>query len=64
MLLMKLFLGFLKFFQETLLLDIYSPSQLFVFDLARNVPTKLKSVMSSEPVILNVNFASVPVSTG
>ena len=44
-----------------------NPSQSLAFDLARNIPTKLKhyvickAVMSFEPVALNVNFAPVSV---
>ena len=44
-----------------------NPFQLLAFDLARNVPTKLKhyvickSVMSFEPAAVNVNFAPVSV---
>ena len=44
-----------------------NPSQSLAFDLARNIPTKLKhyvickAVMSFEPVALNVNFALVSV---
>ena len=46
---------------------LHNPSQSLVFDLARNVPTKLKhyiickAVMLLEPVVLNVNFATVSV---
>ena len=42
-----------------------NPSQSLAFDLARNIPTKLKhyvickAVMSFEPVALNVSFAPV-----
>ena len=44
---------------------LLNPSQSLVFDLARNVPTKIKNyvickaVMSLEPVALNVNFTPV-----
>ena len=44
---------------------LHNPSQSLAFDLARNIPTKLKhyvickAVMSFEPVALNVNFAPV-----
>ena len=46
---------------------LHNPSQSLAFDLARNVPTKLKhyvickAVTSFEPVALNVNFAPVSV---
>ena len=46
---------------------LHNPSQSLVFDLARNVPTKLKhyvickSVVPFEPVAVNGNFASVSV---
>ena len=46
---------------------LHNPSQSLAFELARNVPTKLKqcvfckAVMSFEPVALNVNFAPVSV---
>ena len=47
---------------------LHNPSQSLAFDLARNVPTKLKhyyvickSVMSFEPAAVNVNFAPVSV---
>ena len=46
---------------------LHNPSQSLTCDLACNVPTKLKhydsckSVMPFEPVVVNVNFASVPV---
>ena len=42
---------------------LHNPSQSLAFDLARNVPSKLKhylickAVMSFEPVALNINFA-------
>ena len=47
---------------------LHHPPQLLVFDLARNVPTKLwhpficKSVMSFEPVAVSANFSSVYAS--
>ena len=46
---------------------LHNPSQSLAFDLARNVPIKLKhyvickAVMSCEPVAVNVNFAPVSV---
>ena len=46
---------------------LHNPSQSLVFDLARNVPAKLKhyiickSVVPIEPVAVNVNFAPVSV---
>ena len=46
---------------------LHNPSQSLAFNLARNVPTKIKhyvickAVMSLEPVALNVNFAPVSV---
>ena len=46
---------------------LHNPSQSLAFDLARNIPSKLKhylickAVMSFEPVALNINFAPVSV---
>ena len=45
----------------------HNPSQLLIFDLARNVPTKhkhyviCKSVVPFQPVAVNVNFVPMPV---
>ena len=65
----NLFLGLLGFFSGNFAPKIlHHPPQLLVFDLARNVPTKLwhsficKSVMSFEPVAVSANFSSVYAS--
>ena len=67
-LLINLFLGPLTFFPGNFSTKhLSNSSQLVVFDLARNVPIKLKHyfickpVILLEPVALNVNFASIPV---
>ena len=68
-LVINLFLVTLTFVLETLApTHLHNPSQSLVFDLARNVPTKLKhyvickSVVPFQPVTANVNFACQFVS--
>ena len=55
------------FFPGNFAKHLHNPSQSLVFNLARNVPTKIKhhviwkSIMSFEPVTVNMNFAPVPL---